>query len=167
MKINDAAKILGLSGAVTPAMVKDAYRLAAKTYHPDHNPAGMEMMKLVNAAYDVLRDYAGDLEGEADPATGTYPEALNDALNAIIGLDGLMIEVCGAWVWVTGQTRQHKETLKGAGFRFASKKKAWYFRPEDWRSSSRGRYSLDDIRGKYGSIRPQVRRDRLEDETAA
>ena len=137
MKVTDAAKILGLSGLVTPDAIKQAYRQAAMTYHPDRNPAGAEMMKIINAAYDELRDYTGEIPAseQADDAA-SYSEAVNDALNAIIGLDGLEIEICGAWVWVGGNTRTHRVALKEAGFRFASKKKRWYFRPSDWRSAS-------------------------------
>lgn len=32
-------------------------------------------------------------------------------------------------------------------------KKAWYYRPADWKSSSRGKMSLDEIRETYGSER--------------
>ncbi len=164
MKLNDAAQILGLSGEVTPEEVKRAYRQAALKFHPDRNPAGTEMMKIINAAYDLLKDYAGEIETEESTGeAGNYPEAVNEALNAIIGLDGLDIEICGAWVWVDGETYRHRAVLKKAGFRFASKKKRWYFRPENWRSSSRGQYSMDDIRYKYGSKRPGFRRDRLEE----
>ena len=164
MKLNDAAQILGLSGEVTPEEVKRAYRQAALKFHPDRNPAGAEMMKIINAAYDVLKDYAGEIEAEdAAGEAGSYPEAVNEALNAIIGLDGLEIEICGAWVWVDGETYRHRAILKEAEFRFASKKKRWYFRPENWRSSSRGQFTMDDIRYKYGSERPGFRRDRLEE----
>ena len=163
MKITDAAQILGLSGEITPEDVKRAYRQAAMTYHPDRNPAGAEMMKVINAAYDVLRDYTGEIDPETETDGTSYPEVLNEALNAIIALDGLEIEVCGAWVWVDGATYSHRAALKEAGFRFASKKKRWYFRPENWRSSSRGQYTMDDIRQKYGSARPGFRRDRLEE----
>ena len=163
MKHTDAAQILGLSGEITPEDVKRAYRQAAMTYHPDRNPAGAEMMKVINAAYDVLRDYTGEIDPETETDGTSYPEALNDALNAIIALDGLEIEVCGAWVWVGGNTRTHRQPLKAAGFFYASKKQRWYFRPENWRSSSRGQYSMDDIRDKYGSARPdRPRRDMLE-----
>ena len=151
MKTTDAAQILGLSGEITPEDVKQAYRQAAKTYHPDRNPAGAEMMKVINAAYDLLKDFSGEIDPETAPDGTSYPEALNEALNAIIALDGLEIEVCGAWVWVGGNTRTHRQVLKEAGFFYASKKQRWYFRPENWRSSSRGQYSMDDIRGKYGS----------------
>ncbi len=67
---------------------------------------------------------------------------------------------------VDGKTYRHRVALKEAGFRFASKKKRWYFRPENWRSSSRGQYTMDDIREKYGSARPGFRRDRLEEARA-
>ncbi len=67
MKISDAAQILEISGTVTPEIVQAAYRAAAKKYHPDLNPAGAEMMKIVNAANDVLKDYTGEIEHD----TGT------------------------------------------------------------------------------------------------
>lgn len=155
MKHSDAAMILDLSGEITPEAAKRAYRVAAKTYHPDLNPAGAEMMKIVNAAFDVLKDYTGRIDPEEGhgPQQG-YSGAVNEALNAVFDLSGLEIEICGAWVWLGGDTRTHKDALKAAGYRYAGKKKMWYFRPENWRSSSRGTYSIDDIRSTYGSNKP-------------
>ena len=168
MKFSDAVQILGLSGAINPETVKRAYREAALKYHPDRNPAGDEMMKLINAAYETLKDCEGSVENTAADSQGrTYPEAVNEALNAIIGLAGLDIEICGAWVWVGGNTYPHRTVLKAAGFYFAGQKKRWYFRPEDWRSTSRGTTSMDDIRNRYGSVRPELRRDLLADEEVA
>ena len=151
MNIYDAAKILGLSGNITPSDIKTAYREACKKYHPDINPAGEEMMKIVNSAYEVLKDFSGDVQEQQ----AGYGEAVNAALNAILGLAGLVIEICGAWVWVTGNTVTHKDRLKESGFKWASKKKAWYFRPEEYRSRSKGSSTLEEIREKYGSTRPQ------------
>ena len=149
----DAAKILGLSGELTPDLVKTAYRQASMKYHPDRNPAGTEMMKLVNEAYAVLKEFSGDVkEQQAD-----YGDLLNEALNAIIDLPGLFLEICGAWLWVSGDTRTHKTTLKEAGFQWAPKKKLWYYRPEQYRSRARGNVDMDDIRTKYGSSRPATR----------
>ena len=48
MQHSDAVNILGLSGDITSEIVKQSYRLAAKKYHPDVNPAGAEMMKIIN-----------------------------------------------------------------------------------------------------------------------
>ena len=78
MKLNDAAQILGLTGEVTKEEVKQAYRQAALKFHPDRNPAGAEMMKIINAAYDVLKGYAGEIETEdAAGDAGSYPDAVN------------------------------------------------------------------------------------------
>jgi len=153
MKITDAANVLGLSGDITPECVKMAFREKAKKYHPDINPAGVEMMKVINAAFDTLKNYTGRIEEEGN---SDYPEALNDALTAIIALSGLDIEICGAWVWVTGNTFEHKDKLKENGFKYASKKKSWNFRPDNWKSRSRGQSTMDDIRNKYGSNTPAV-----------
>jgi curved DNA-binding protein CbpA len=156
MKITDAANVLGLSGIVTKQDIKKAYKAAALKYHPDKNPAGAEMMKVINAAFEALKDFEGAIPtDEQQEHSQDYSEALNTALNVIIDLDGLSIEICGAWLWVTGDTFAHKAVLKDAGFKFASKKKAWYFRPENWKSASRGSFSLDDIRNQYGSASPR------------
>ena len=155
MKITDAANLLELSGNVTSSDIKKAYRAAALKYHPDKNPAGAEMMKIINAAFDVLKDFSGDIpvDGEQDNQQN-YSEALNAALNAIFDLEGLTLEICGAWLWVTGETFKHKLVLKETGFKFASKKKSWYFRPENWKSASRGSFSMEEIRDTYGSTQP-------------
>ncbi|MGI1678080.1 MAG: J domain-containing protein [Cellvibrionaceae bacterium] len=165
MNIHDAAKLLGVSGTVTQEDIKKSYRQAAQQYHPDRNPAGAEMMKMINAAYEVLKEFNGEIPNSFSTDGNThqtseenYSEAVNEALNKIIHLEGLEIEICGAWVWVSGETRKHKDTIKEANFKYASKKKRWYFRPEDWRSSSRGAYSMEDIRGKYGSATPARKR---------
>jgi len=150
MNIYDASKILSLSGEITPDIVKMAYRQACKKYHPDINPAGEEMMKVVNAAFAVLKDHTGQIKQEQSE----YGEQFNTALNSIIALHGLVVEICGVWIWVTGDTKTHKESLKQAGFKWAHKKKAWHFRPENHRSFSRGQTSLDEIRAKYGSKKP-------------
>ena len=155
MKIQDAASILGLTGKITPTIVKQAFRKAAKAYHPDINPAGENMMKIINAAFDALKDFTGEIpDGDTE---AHYPEALNEALKAIIDLDGLIIEVCGAWVWVTGNTYPYKDILKDNSYKYAAKKKAWHFRPENWKSRSRGKSTMEEIREKFGSEKPAMK----------
>ncbi|MDH3740545.1 MAG: J domain-containing protein [Hyphomicrobiales bacterium] len=151
MKINDALSILKLQIDATIDEVASAYKFAAKKYHPDINPAGAEMMKMINVAYETLKE-RGTATSQA--TTENYADALNDALNAIIDLDGLNIEICGAWIWVGGNTKAHRKALKAAGFSYASKKQKWNYRPAGWKSSSRGGWSMQDIRNGYGSVRP-------------
>ncbi len=144
----DAMKILGLSGDINPAITKTAFRRACAKYHPDRNPAGLEMMQSVNLAYAAIKDVIDSIE--LDDSVLNYGDDLNNAINAIINL-GLNIDVCGSWVWVTGNTKEHKSILKTAGYKWAKKKIAWYFRPADFKSFSRGKFSLDDIKTAYGS----------------
>ena len=165
MKIQDAANILSISGELTPQIVKAAYRKACSLYHPDRNPAGLEMMKSVNEAYETLKDYSGNIE----KPSFNYAEALFEALQMATSLDGITIEICGAWVWLDGNTKAHKDTLRNSkkvlpnenGFRWAAKKKMWYFRPDDWKSTARGNWTMDNIRGTYGSQnveRPELKK---------
>jgi hypothetical protein len=148
MNIQDALKLFNLSGDITPDLVKSQYKKLAMKYHPDRNPAGLEMMKAINIAFEALKDYSGTSTLDAGD---NYPDILNDAINAVINLEGVTIEVCGTWVWLSGDTRTHKDIIKAAGYWWASKKMMWYFRPADYKSSNRGTWDIDDIRSKYGS----------------
>lgn len=155
MKLQDALNILGLSGdSITIDDCRAAYRRASMKYHPDRNPGGLEMMKAVNAAWDTLQAWEwreGTVSAEEGKNTG-YGDKLNDAINAVAGLDGVNLEVCGAWLWASGNTKPHKEVFKAAGYYWASKKHQWYFRPPEWKSSNRhGEWTIDEIREKYGS----------------
>jgi hypothetical protein len=148
MKIEDALKLLNLpQGNISKDDIKIAYRKAAFKYHPDRNPAGLEMMQMINAAYDLAQDF----EGEFTTSPENFSDKINDALNAIFGCN-LIIEICGCWVWVTGNTKAYKEILKSAGYKWSPKKMAWYFRLEEnkrtWFNKSS---TLDEIRVKYGS----------------
>jgi curved DNA-binding protein CbpA len=150
MKQNDAAKILNIDGAITPEAVDRAFRALAMKYHPDRNPAGLDMMKAINAAREVLREFTGNIDNGHTSST-PYAESLSEALNAILHCEGLNVEICGSWIWVSGDTRTHKDALKAAGYRYAPKKKMWNYRPTDWKSASRGRFSMDEIRDRHGS----------------
>lgn len=150
MNINDALTILSIQGQYTPEIIKQAYRKACSTYHPDRNPAGLEMMKLVNVAYETLKNESGTAKPQESTDIASYGEEIFKALSAIIHL-GLDIEICGAWAWLHGDTKPHKELLKSSGFRWAPKKMLWYFRPAEYKSKGRGKFSMDEIRLAHGS----------------
>lgn len=149
MNIHDALRALNLTGKVTIDEIKTAYRTQIRKYHPDVNPAGLEMSQVINAAYNALKETGLEVfEGKGSLG---YDALLNDAINAVLGLEGIEIEICGIWVWLAGDTKTHKEALKQAGYRWAGKKKRWYFRPEEYRSYNRGKFSMNKIREMYGS----------------
>lgn len=162
MKVSDALSILGLGRETNLDLetVKLAYRRACKKYHPDINPAGLEMMKAVNTAWDylqtILKDssFINNKEAASDKQASDFGEALNNVLNEIMNLAGLNIEICGAWVWVDGETKTHKDKLKELGFKWAKEKLKWFYRPENYKSSNRGKWDMEAIRSKYGSSTP-------------
>jgi curved DNA-binding protein CbpA len=149
MLVKDALDILKPENT-SEAAIKTAWRRACSQYHPDKG-GSVQMMQAVNEALETLLR-ADNLE-QPDEYTD-YGDQLNAALNVVVGMPGLDIEICGAWIWVGGDTRTHKDMLKAAGFRWAPKKSMWHYRSAGFRSYGRGRTSMDDIRNKYGSTRP-------------
>lgn len=130
--------------------LKKAYRKLAFKHHPDRG-GDTEIMKVINAEYETLfkKLNVADASGQ-----GKYDlnDGFREMIEKIINLSGLEIEICGLWVWVGGNTKEHKEALKEAGFYWASKKKMWYWRPEEAKvRRSTGIKDMDYIRNMYGS----------------
>jgi hypothetical protein len=151
MNVSQALNILKPESNTAEAL-KAAYRAACKRYHPDINPDGAEIMKLINAAYDFLKKHLGQWSTSQRNRTETpIDEIFSEILNRIRHFPGIHIEVCGNWLWITGNTRPYREALKAAGLRWAHKKRAWYWRPEGYRKKSRRVLSLDEIRFTFGS----------------
>lgn len=48
-------------------------------------------------------------------------------------------------------TKQFKDDLKDMGMRWASKKRRWYKAPKDWKRKHHREFTMDEIRGRYGS----------------
>ncbi len=154
MTVFDALKVLGINEeSVTADIVRSAYIKASKRFHPDLNPAGTEMMKLINEAKDSLKAANYPIDQTTEPNYYDYGAAINEALNKIIHLQRIKIEICGSWVWVSGNTKEHWLLMKEAGFRFSGPKKMVYFRPEDQAKKYRkGSLSMEEIRTKYGAL---------------
>ncbi len=68
-----------------------------------------------------------------------------------LNMQDVAIEIIGRFIWLTGNTKPHKEQLKYMTFRYPSKKKFWYKVPSDYKKRSQKEYSMNKIRGKYGS----------------
>ena len=133
--------------------VKALYRNLAKTHHPDKGGNLATMQEINNEYAFVIRKIAAgaDLTSEERESEILNAEAYQNAINAIINLEGINIEICGGWIWVTGSTFQHKAIFKANGFYFASKKVAWYFRSPEYSTNNRKKMDLAQIRTKYGS----------------
>ena len=140
--------------------LKKAYRRLAMLHHPDRG-GSLETMKAINNENDELFEILkaehnaradADTTGKTRRTTETAEE-FRDILDVLLKLDGLTVELCGCWLWISGDTITNKDALKAAGCRWSSGKRMWYWHhPEDAAGWHRGRkYSIGDIRTKYGS----------------
>ena len=137
--------------------LKAQYRKLAFQHHPDRG-GNVDAMKAVNSEYDELFPKLKDVHQSKDGTTYTAKQAstetsdqFKDLIIELMRMDNILIEIIGCFVWVTGDTKVHKEKLKELKFQWHSKKTAWYLKPEDYRRRSRREYELDEIREMYGS----------------
>ena len=138
--------------------LKKAYKELCKKYHPDNGGDNATMGEIITeykAMFEVLKksDNA-KAKAEGKKQTSETAEMFVEILEKIIFCEGLDIEICGSWVWVSGNTYTHKETLKNAGFQFSGKYKKWYWfsgienTEKKHKSDSK---NFEEIREKNGS----------------
>ncbi|MFZ3461415.1 J domain-containing protein [Vibrio harveyi] len=152
MNVTEAFNLLNLSGEVTKAEIKKAYKKMSIKYHPDKNPANPQVMVAINAAYAHLNSIESDpIVQDSDATSYDFAEALQSVISSLSQLDGLLLEVCGNWLWVSGETKKHKEAIKETGCYFSRKKCMWYYRPSEYKSRSRKSHDISEIREMHGS----------------
>ena len=142
-------------GCKTQDEFKQRYKELAKKNHPDLGGC-VEAMKEINEEYELgfRANYKAsdkNLDGVDVEDLLKEDRELRAKLYSILGVEGIEIELCGVWLWVTGNTIPVKDVLKRNGFKWASKKKAWYFHTGDYKKRSKKRFSLDEIRSIHGS----------------
>ena len=143
----------------TEAGLKTAYRTACLKHHPDKG-GNLEIMKLVNAAYDFLKKCDSWWTGEqfrAAKKQSPLTETVQAIIDSIKNIPGLKFEIIGSWLWVSGNTFPHKKILKASGLKFSGNKKSWYYHENDYRKRSKKSFSMNEIRNLHGSdeIKPK------------
>lgn len=133
--------------------LRQLYRKLLKEHHPD-NGGNEETMKEINLEYDLVFARLSSFSSESGECTGEEEKARDEAFKAV--LDRIIhinadIEIVGEWIWVEKGSYENRELLKSVGFRFASRKKAWYWHYGEWHRRSKREITLDEIRLKYGS----------------
>ena len=137
--------------------LKSMYKRLAMQNHPDCG-GSTEAMQEINTEYETLfarlknthRNASGEQYTAANDNGETAADFV-DIIDKLIKLPGIIIELCGSWLWITGETRAVKEELKEIGFRWSSNKKAWYYHEGAYSKRGSKKCSLDDIRDMYGS----------------
>lgn len=123
---------------------KKIYKTLAKKLHPDMVGGDEESFKLLNAIYTDLIEhkiyFSNDFKIDIE---------LEKVISLILHFENITIELVGSWVWVSGDTKEIKEKLKELGFKWASKKKMWFYGEMKGRNPQEK--SMEEIKSKYGS----------------
>ncbi len=121
-----------------------------KTHHPDLG-GDLAEMQAVNSEYDYILE-TGSFNFEDSKTSFSVEKELREVIERLVVIQGISIELCGTWVWITGDTRPVKDALKSIGCFWARKKAAWYWRSKENRNTGKGKsLSMDKIRARHGS----------------
>ena len=146
---------------------KKQYKKLILKYHPDlASKNGMTVdeatkaCQTINDEWAYLKAHNYNIHETAEGSTYTdwnqdtpdeVTEQFAEIIEQLIKMEGVIIEICGSFVWLSGSTYDHKAEIKAMGFRWAGKKKMWYLAPKDWKKKSRRELSMSEIRNVYGS----------------
>lgn len=144
---------------------RSLYRKLARENHPDFG-GDLRTMQAINGEYAwYSANFAkGEARQRADEAHNmgrksaadyhdldNLAEVLRVKVEALLNISPeIVVEVCGLWVWVTGDTRKWHEQIKAVeGMKYAHNKQAWYYAAVP--SFNRKSHSMDEIRNMHGS----------------
>ena len=161
-----------LSTNLTIEEAKRQYKRLILTHHPDlaaKNGMTVEeatkATQTINAEWDYIRKHNYNIhetkdggvytdwnQDTADDVTERYAQIIEQ----LIKMEGVTIEICGSFIWLGGNTFEHKGEIKrldayGVKVGWANKKKMWFLAPPDWKKKSHKELTMDNIRNTYGS----------------
>lgn len=131
--------------------VKKIYLKKAKLHHPDMG-GNTEDMKELNNLYEKYVHLFKTGKTQAHQESNCQDAMdIMEMVDKLIHYQNIKIEVCGIYIWISGDTKPIKDLIKSLNFKWASGKKEWYWKPVWYFSKNRSEWSKDQIRNTYGS----------------
>ena len=144
----------------------------SRKYHPDLNPSiDIEIFKALSNAWDQVKDSLakehqnanGKKEGYSKWAVSFFESLMETAVELSKISPDLIVTITGGWIWIEGETKEHKDKIKkvylkiknkhGEDYqyfpKFSPKKGAWYI--AGLKSSGKGNMTLEEIKSTYGA----------------
>ena len=133
---------------------KTLFRKLSKTMHPDLGGTHEQFIELKRQFELFTPTYNKD----SSFANQTFDRRkFADIVEILKDLDEVEITFAGTFIWIEGNTYSQKDKIKAIkleGYnraRYASKKRAWYFSPIDYKKKSKKSYAMDDIKQMFGA----------------
>lgn len=135
--------------------VKHLFKELAKKLHPDCG-GDAEEFKAMKAEYEKAFERCKNTHQKDDGTfyqkeTNESASMYADIIDKIITFKGVLIEIIGSWIWVSGNTKPYKDQLKEIGFKWSKSKSAWYYTGQTVFVKRKGGYSMNSIRNMWGS----------------
>lgn len=142
--------------------LRKKYKQLVIKFHPD-NGGSEDILKKINSEYDILFkklknsfEHSESYQQANDRQRQAYDSVKDQKIREMIvklsQFQELTIELCGTWIWVSGNTKKYKEELKSLGLYYAYQKKCWYIHWDEFVKRGTKSSSMSHIRSKYGSM---------------
>lgn len=133
--------------------LKKEYKKQVKNLHPDNGGDAEEFKKMqadYKQAFELVKNKHQNSQGEYyEKETTETAEEFMEILEHLNEMQGVVVEVCGSWLWMTGNTKAYKKELKALGCGWSRKKQAWYYHKGSYRKQTKVEWTLEEIREKF------------------
>lgn len=133
---------------------KQLYRKLCIRLHPDRSGYDSKTdFQQMLAQFEKFRPATERFTGEFDNWNATEYAHL---IEQLLQIPGIKIEICGSWIWLSGDTKPVKDQIKavdpGESMRrgWSKHKMKWYFSPRGYRKRSGDTLDFDTIKDLYG-----------------
>lgn len=140
-----------------PEEVKKEFRRLAMIHHPDKGGEAADFRDLNRMYLERLRVLDGTQHKSESGKTYTYKyddarekEVAEKLAETVASLPpDVEILLIGIYIWIGGNTKPNRETLKKLGYYWSKNRARWYWKPAGYKSR-RSKQGLAMIAARYG-----------------
>lgn len=150
------------NGCKSVKEAKSLYHKLCRQYHPDMSGSDTTaQMQEINAEFAEVFERLQQKEAyqqhntahetdNSNTTTKQTAEKFMAIIQRLVKCEGLIIEIVGSWIWLSGDTFKYMRCIKGMGFKYSTKHKKYYLADDSNGARKRSRYTFEQICDKNG-----------------